>query len=387
VTDHDPALAAKLANVVGAQFASVVQSTAQTDSHGAAAVKLTVIHPATVPTVPITPNRTLNVGLGIVAGLLVGIVIVVLRDVLDNTVKSPEDFDELGVPVLAMVPFDKRTSKSPIAFRSDPHGVRAEAYRQLRTNLQFVNVDRSPRIIAVTSAVPGEGKTTTAINLAAALAEGGYRVRLIEADLRQPGIAKVLGLVGEAGFTTAIIGKAPIEAVLQNAGRNLEVLTSGPVPPNPSELLISDQSHRIIEQLAEEVDFTIIDTAPLLPVADGAEVATMADATLVVHHAGKSTRDQAARSVEALAKVGKRPAGVILNMVTRARGGYDYGYYYTYRPERSRKREAEPPALAPQRPRQPDATDDTAVDQDAASVDAPIDSASYTAPGETAQSR
>ena len=158
--------------------------------------------------------------------------------------------------MLGLVPFDKRTPRSPIAFRSDPHSARSEAYRQLRTNLQFVDVDNPPRIIAVTSAIPGEGKTTTAINLAAALAEAGARVCLVEADLRRPSIAKALGLVGDVGFTTVVIGKAPVETVLQNAGRNLAVLTSGPIPPNPSELLISQHARQVIAELARNVDFT-----------------------------------------------------------------------------------------------------------------------------------
>ncbi|MDQ6936267.1 MAG: polysaccharide biosynthesis tyrosine autokinase [Actinomycetota bacterium] len=340
ITDHDPQQAARLANAVAAQFDKVVETTEQTDAKGKPVVKLTVIHPAAEPGSPIKPSATINVGLGFVLGLLLGIGIVVLRDVLDNTVKGPQDFEALGVPVLGYVPFDKRTAKTPIAFRGDPHSARSEAYRQLRTNLQFVNIDDAPRIIAVTSAIPGEGKTTTALNLAAALAEGGYRVCLIEADLRRPNLAKALGLVSDVGFTTALIGKAHVETVLQNAGRNLAVLTCGPVPPNPSELLISDQARAIIRQIAEKVDYTIIDTAPLLPVADGAEVAAIADATLVVHHAGKSTREQAARSVEALAKVGQQPVGVVLNMITRGRGRFDeaYGYYhYEYRSNRPRR--------------------------------------------------
>ncbi len=338
VTDHDPKVAATLANAVAAQFAKVVQTTSQTDPNGASVVKLTVVHPATTPGSPIKPSKVTNVGFGFILGLLLGIGLVLLRDVLDNTVKGPQDFEELGVPVLGLVPYDKRTSKTPVAFRGDPHSSRSEAYRQLRTNMQFINVDNAPRVIAITSAVPGEGKSVTAINLAAALAEAGYRVCLIEADLRRPTIAKTLGLVAEVGFTTALIGKTPVEAVLQNAGRNLAVLTCGPVPPNPSELLLSAQAKTIIQQLAASVDFTIIDTAPLLPVADGAEVAALADATLVVHHAGKTTKDQVARSVEALAKVGERPVGAVLNMMTRSRGNYDYGYgyYYAYRPDRSR---------------------------------------------------
>jgi capsular exopolysaccharide synthesis family protein len=347
VTDHNPKTAAKLANAVAAQFDRVVQSTEQTDASGRPVVKLTVIHPATVPTSPIKPNRLINIGLGFLVGLLIGIGLVVLRDVLDNTIKGPSDFEVLGVSVLGMVPFDKRTAKTPIAFRGDPHSLRSEAYRLLRTNLQFLNVDNAPRIIAVTSSVPGEGKSTTAINLAAALAEAGYRVCLIEADLRRPTIAKTLGLVPDVGFTTVLIGHAPIEAAMQSAGRNLAVLTSGPVPPNPSELLVTEQAGAVIRQVAEQVDYTIIDTAPLLPVADGAEVAALADATLLVHRAGKTTRDQSARAVETLRRIGERPVGVILNMVTRSTGRYDYeyNYYYSYRPDRSRKAKGRTPAV------------------------------------------
>lgn len=343
VTDHDPRTAAKLANAVATQFAKVVQNTEKTDAMGKSVVKLTVIHPASVPTTPIKPNKLLNIGLGFVIGLLLGIGVVVLRDILDNTVKSPADFEPLGVPVLGMVPFDKRTGSNAIAFRGDPHSMRSEAYRLLRTNLQFVNVDQAPRVIAVTSAIPEEGKTTTAINLAAALAEAGYRVCLVEADFRRPTIAKTLGLVADVGFTTVLIGRMPLEASLQNAGRNLAVLTSGPVPPNPSELLISAQARSLIQQVAKQVDYTIIDTAPLLPVADGAEVAAMSDATIVVHRAGKTTKDEAARSVEALQKVGERAVGVVLNMVTRRGGRYDYeySYYYTYRPDRTHSAKAQ----------------------------------------------
>ena len=344
VTDHSPSQAATLANAVAAQFATVVQDTEQTDADGKPVVKLTVIHPATVPSKPIKPSKTINIGLGFLLGLLAGVGVVVLREVLDNTVKGPADFEPLGVPVLGYIPLDKRTSTVPIAFRGDLHSARSEAYRQLRTNLQFVNVDHTPRVIAVTSAIPGEGKTITALNLAAALAEAGYRVCLVEADLRRPNLAKVLDLAPDVGFTTALIRQAPLETVLQNAGRNLAVLTSGPVPPNPSELLMTEQAGAIIKRISAEVDYTIIDTAPLLPVSDGAEIAILADATLVVHHAGKSTKEQAQRAIEALEKVGEKPVGVVLNMITRGRGRYDdeYGYYYTtYRPELSHRRKPE----------------------------------------------
>jgi capsular exopolysaccharide synthesis family protein len=347
VQDTNPTRAATVANALAGQFSKVVPLIEQTDTTGKPIVKLTVIHPATVPGSPIKPSKTINLGLGVLLGLLAGIVIVVLRDVMDNTVKGPRDFEDLNVPVLGHVPFDKRVAKTPIAFRGDPHGPRSEAYRQLRTNLQFVDVDNPPRVIAVTSALPGEGKTTTAINLAAALAEAGNRVCLVETDLRRPTLARNLGLVGDVGFTTVLIGKTPVESVLQNAGRNLAVLTSGPLPPNPSELLLSDQARALIATIAEQVDFVILDTPPLLPVADGAEMAIIADATVLVHRAGKTTHDQVQRAVQVLAKVDRRPVGAILNMVTRSGaryGGYEYGYYYidyaaqTPKPKKSDKK-------------------------------------------------
>jgi len=332
VSDHDPIQAAKIANAVATQFANYTTTTIEPPdpTTGKPVVKLTVTKPATVPGTPSSPKKVVNVGLGFVLGLILGIGLAMLREILDNTVKGPSDFEQFGVPILGNVPFDKRTSKTPVAFRGDPHSSRSEAYRQIRTNLQFVDVDNPPRIIAVSSAIPGEGKSTTAINLAAALAEAGARVCLVEADLRRPSIASVLGLVADVGFTTVVIGKAPVETVLQNAGRNLAVLTSGPIPPNPSELLLSKHAKQVIFDIAAKVDFTIIDTPPLLPVTDGAELATVADGMILVHRAGKTTRDQALRSMEALDKVGKKPIGVVLNMITRQGGKYDYEYGYSY---------------------------------------------------------
>lgn len=338
VTDNDPKTAARLANAVAAQYTKVVEAT-QPNANGQQLVKLTVIQPAVVPDAPIKPNKVLNLGLGLVLGLLLGIGLAVLREMLDTSIKGPQDLEELGVPVLTNVPLDKRTQRSPIAFRADAHGPRAEAYRTLRTNLQFVDVDNPPRIIAVTSALPGEGKSTTALNLAAALAEAGSRVCLLEADLRRPSIAKAVGIVGEVGFTTVLVGRAPVDSVLQSLGTNLTVMTSGAVPPNPSELLGSRHAREVIEQLSSEFDFVVVDTPPLLPVTDGAQLATIVDATLLVHRVGKTTRDQLIRSVSALEKVGRRPVGVILNMLNRSRGGtyvYEYGYYYAeYRPQTS----------------------------------------------------
>ncbi len=346
VRDKSAQQAARLANAVAAQFSTAVEELETTSPTGAP-VKLTVIHPAKVPSSAASPQTRLDIGLGLVLGLIVGIGLAVMREVFDTVVRSVADLeDAVDIPVLGMVAFDKRASRNPLALRADPHGRRAEAFRHLRTNLQFIDVDSQPRIIAITSAVSGEGKSSTALNLAASLAEAGFRVCLIEADLRRPTLAKTLGLVSEAGFTSVLVGKAAVDDVVQNAGQNLAVLTAGVVPPNPSELLASQHARAVIRHVADQVDYTILDTAPLLPVADGAEVATMADATLLVVRAGSTHKDQVVRSLEAVERVGKSLAGAVLNMASTKGPGSDYGYYYygTYAPD---QRVAEPSSAAP----------------------------------------
>jgi non-specific protein-tyrosine kinase len=350
VTDHDPATAARLANSTARQFAAVVESTEQTNANGSSVVKLTVIHPASQPRHPVKPDGRLYTFLGLLAGLIIGIGVVIVRDLLDNTVRSSEDFEDLGLAVLGTVPLDKRTRHAPNAFRDDPRGARAEAYRLLRTNLQFVNVDRTPRTIAVSSSVPGEGKSTTALNLAAALAESGSRVCLVEADLRRPTIALATGLAPEVGLTTVLTRRIPLADALQSLGPNFLVLTSGPVPPNPSELLDSERVQALINEVAASVDYTIIDSAPLLPVADGAQVAALAEATLIVHRAGKTSHDHVSRSLATLRRIGNTPAGIVLNMITRRDSRYDYedDDYYRYHADVPAPAEVtEPAATAP----------------------------------------
>jgi capsular polysaccharide biosynthesis protein len=178
-TDHSPELAAKIANAVADQFSKTVSGLDRTRSN-IAIVKLSVTHPAAIPDAPVTPRTKLNLALALLVGLGLGIGIAVLRETLDNTVKSPDVLNAVSeAPVMGIIPLDKKVAKNPVAFRADTHGLRAESFRQLRTNLQFVDVDSPPKIIAVTSALPGEGKSSTALNLAASLAEAGHKVCLI----------------------------------------------------------------------------------------------------------------------------------------------------------------------------------------------------------------
>lgn len=327
VSDGDAGLAAALANAVSEQFALVVEAIEKADTSSASPVNLTVIKPATIPSAPSSPRVDINIILGAIVGLLLGLLAAAVRDFTDNTMKTADELARYThVPVLGTVPFDRMAEQEVLAFRGAKGNNRAEAFRQLRTNLQFVDVDRPPRVIAVTSANPAEGKSHTALNLAVALSEGGRRVCLMEADLRKPSVAISLGLVGDVGLTSILAGQALVEDVLQNAGPNLAVMTSGAIPPNPSELLLSEQCRRTIEYVADRVDVVIIDTAPLLPVSDGAEIAAVADATVLVVRAGKTTRDQVRRAVEQLRNVGVVPVGSVLSM-SRARSS-GYSYYY-----------------------------------------------------------
>ena len=334
VIDRDPAEAARLANAVAAQFSSVVETLEQTANALSSPVKLTVTHPAGTPSSPVSPRPTLDLAIAVVVGLLLGLGVALLRELLENTVKDPSELTaHSGLPVLGVVPWDKKAPDSPISFRADAYGGRAEGFRQMRTNLQFVGVDHAPKLIAVTSALPGEGKTHTALNLAAALAEAGQRVCLVEADLRRPTVAKALGIVGDVGMTSVLIGRATVEDVVQDIGDNLSVIASGQVPPNPSELLNSETFHRTLERVRELFDVVVIDTAPLLPVADGSQIAAIAEATLLTVRAGKTTREQISRAIETLRNVGVTPVGVVLSMAPHRGGGYSY-YYEEYRPAR-----------------------------------------------------
>ena len=260
-----------------------------------------------------------------------------LRETLDTTIKSARASSRRSFrrPIIGTISFDADAVDTPLISSLDTYAPRAEAFRVLRTNLQFIDPDLERKVFVITSSLPGEGKTTTAMNLALALAEGGERVALVEGDLRRPKISEYLRLESAVGLTTVLIGKLPLEDAIQTtANEDLAVLTSGSTPPNPAELLKSSSMAALIESLRESYDIVLIDAPPLLPVTDGALLAAQADGALLVVRHGKTTTDQVAVAVERLEAVGATPVGVIFNM-TPAKGGdgYGYGYGYGYAPE------------------------------------------------------
>lgn len=334
VSDPDPRLARDITNAVASQFTQVVRRLETPTGGGRPLVKVTLVKAAETPEQPDSPRPTLNLALGLLVGLAIGVGGAVLRETLDTSVTSTEEVKQItGGPVLGVVPEDPRAASQPLVDESTSvHNPRVEAYRQLRTNLQFVDVDHPVRALVVTSAIPVEGKTVTAANLAIAMAESGRRVVLIEADLRRPRTADYFGMEGAVGLTNVLIGQASAHDLLQQFARlPLWVLASGPLPPNPSELLGSHQMGELLKELGEESDVVLLDAPPLLPVTDAAVLATQCDGALLVARHGHTTRDQIAGAVAALDQVGAHLLGTVINRVPVKSGtayGYSYGYSY-----------------------------------------------------------
>jgi receptor protein-tyrosine kinase len=284
---------------------------------------------ASIPTKPVLPNPLRNIAIGLALGVLLGIGLALLRDLLDNTIKSQQTLEEVtGTSVVGFIPLEKELRKVPAISFDTANSEAAEAFRKLRTNLQFLSVDNPPRLIVVASSTPSEGKSTTAINIALALAEAEHNVLLVDADLRRPVLHKYLDLVGQVGFSTVLSGAASLAEVLQKTKfPRLTVLTAGAIPPNPSELLGSLTAGKVLSELRGEFDYVIVDSAPLLAVTDSALLAANADGALVVTRFGKTTREQLAHGVADLNDVGATILGAVLTMMpTRGTDSYGYGY-------------------------------------------------------------
>ncbi|MEV0182394.1 polysaccharide biosynthesis tyrosine autokinase [Streptomyces sp. NPDC050625] len=340
VRDTVPRRAARIANAVAERFSAVVEQletpkrVVQPTKGAAPAspvspVSLGVTQEAVTPIYPVSPRPLLNLAVGVLGGLLLGAGLVALRETLDTTLKTSEALGEFtALPGLGTIPYDRNAPRQPLV-STDGRSNRAEAFRKLRTNLQFSQVDDPPRIIVVTSSLPGEGKTNTAVNLALSLAEAGVSTCLVDADLRRPCVARTFGLVRDAGLTTVLIGQARAEDVMQQVGGRLSVLASGAVPPNPTELLASARMQEVLRELADTYDAVIVDTAPLLPVADTAGLASLAEGALLVVRAAKTSRDQVRSAAESLDRLGVRVLGTVFNMAPVPRGDR-YGAYGPY---------------------------------------------------------
>jgi capsular exopolysaccharide synthesis family protein len=305
----------------------------------------TIIQPAEPPIAPSSPNHRQDIALGFLAGLVLGIGFAFLREQLDDRIHSRTDLESAAqAPVLAVVSkvpgWRKKSSETRLVSKAAPGSPSAEAYRTLRTNLQFIAREGSLRTIAVTSPHAGEGKTTTVANLAVTLAQTGKRVVAVSADLRKPRLHRFFGLDNESGLSLILAGREELGDVAKRVPGidALRVVPSGPVPPNPAELLSSDEMEELLGTLRKTADYVVMDTAPILAVSDAMIVAPRVDGVLLMTEADETMRGAAAHAREQLEQVGANVIGAVLNNFDASKAKYyayggRYGYRYHYGPE------------------------------------------------------
>jgi capsular exopolysaccharide synthesis family protein len=289
-----------------------------------------VITPAEVPTEPVAPTPFRTAVLAALVGLALGLAIAFAVDHFDDSIGDAADLAKVtSLTVLSTVPVERMPDRRPIAW-SVPADPAVEAYRGLRTNLQFIALDRTVRTVQVVSALPGEGKTTTASNLAVVLAQAGHWVLLVDADLRRPRMHEVFGLEASPGLTDVLLGAPPelsCREVAVEGAPTLRVCTAGSPPPNPSEMLSAARTRAAFAELASRYDFVVVDSAPVLPVADAVSLASFADAVLVVVQVGRTSEAELGEAIERLERVSAPTIGVVLNRSASVEGSaYAYGY-------------------------------------------------------------
>jgi capsular exopolysaccharide synthesis family protein len=301
-----------------------------------------------VPRAPVGPPRIRNVVIAFLLSLVAGVGLAFLLDFLDDTVKSLDDVDRyVHLPALAMIPASGRGAKlkglapvhagpsetTALAMIDDVRSPIAESYRHLRTSLLLSSAGQPPKTILVTSSQPSEGKTTTAINTAFMLAQTGAEVLIIDCDLRRPRLHTQFEVGNSKGLTTWLSGEKDLDNLLQIFPKtpNLKILTSGPVPPNPAELLGSEEMRRLLGQLSERFAHIIIDSPPAISFTDASILSTMVDGVMLVVHGGRSSRAVVRRAKQQLLDVGAHIFGVVLNNVRMEQQDYYYsGYYSNY---------------------------------------------------------
>jgi capsular exopolysaccharide synthesis family protein len=328
--DSSPVQAAAIAQAVSESLVAAVDELETSSETTPSPVKLSVVTPATAPVGAASPNIALNLAVGFLLGLFAGIAFALVRASLDTRVRGESDLRRItDAPLLGGISYDADAQKKPLLTQAPAQSPRAESFRQIRTNLQFAHVSHKSKAVLVTSSLPGEGKSTTATNLAIAIAQSGQSVVLVDADLRRPRVDDYLGLERNAGLTTALVGRADVEDLLQPWGADeLYVLTAGQIPPNPSELLGSDAMKQLILRLEEKFDAVIIDAPPLLPVTDAAVLAQQVGGVVLVIGSSKVKIADLQKSLANLQLVDADLLGVVLNLLpSKGPDAYAYSYY------------------------------------------------------------
>ena len=282
---------------------------------------------------PFEPQTRRTVGFAVMLGLLIGLGMAFLLDYLDTSIRDEDDLAAAtGLPTLAIIPelTGIKDDAAHLATRDNPHSPGAEGYRTLRTAVQFLAIDRTLRVIEFTSPHPSEGKTTTAANLAIAAARGGQRVVLVDCDLRKPQVHSYFGLSNDIGFTSVLLRKCSLQDAVKSVPDEpkLQVLSSGPTPPNPSELLASERARTILDSLRGAVDLVVIDSPPVLPVADAVVLSGLVDGVIIVAASGLTDRRTLAKTMDRFQQVEAPLLGTVLNRYNPQRY-IDYSYAYS----------------------------------------------------------
>lgn len=300
---------------------------------------VTLWAPATLPRKPVYPPWEVMVALGIVLGLVLGFGLAFLLELADTSVKSPSDIARrVDLPLLGMVPHSDDLDEEIKDFRrvalEAPHSLAAEAFRQIRTNLLFSGPAGERRSLLVTSPAPEDGRTTVVVSLAVSMAQAGKRVLVVDANFRQPAIAEIFPAASQDGLSSAVVGQAAWRDVVSPTDvPNLFVMTSGPLPPNPAELLGSDAMRRLVSEMASEYDQVIFDGSPAMLVADARVLSTQVDGVIVVVRAGSNNVGMVQKTAEQLNRIGAHLMGVVLQGVRTTAGGYlrkNYETFYEY---------------------------------------------------------
>jgi len=336
VQDTNPSQARDLANRLVADFIAEVKQIQQQEAqtpNNRSQDNLVVVSPAVRPDRPIFPNLPLDVAIALAAGLLARFGLAFLLDYLDQSIKSDEELTErLGLMTLAHIGFAPAgKGKRAELVALDGQSPASEAYKALRTNLLFSTIDHELKTIVLTSAAPGEGKSRTASNLAIALAHAGQRTLLIDADFRRPSLHRIFGRIRNVGLSNLTVQDADEREAITAVEEvpNLWLMTSGPIPPNPSELLGSGRMKELIAQMLSHFTHVIFDTPPINAVTDAVILAASADGTIVVVEQGRTTFPTLRHAKQMLDRVGGHTLGVVMNKV-RASGGSSYSYAYGY---------------------------------------------------------
>ena len=301
-----------------------------------------IVDKAEVPKDPVKPRKGLNIIIGLIVGLGAGLGTAFFLEYLDNTIKLPEDIKRhLDIPFLGIIPLystngniaqDGEGALAPemVTFHS-PKSISSEAYRGIRTNILFSSADKEPQVILVSSSSPQEGKTITSTNIAIAMAQSGNKVVLIDCDLRRPKVHKLFGIKKDEGMTNLLVGNRKInDVIFETKIPDLYVIPSGPIPPNPSEILGSRRMKELLDKLRLDFNKIIIDSPPIAAVTDSSILAKSADGVVLVVRAGETAREIVKNGVEQLKGIGAHVLGAVLNGVDTANDSYYYYQYYYY---------------------------------------------------------